>query len=281
MSKYLMLEFNNASLIRWHRGTKDKISDPIGLGDKVERRIETEFVEPITAQQISGMLHVLFGERPKPMNRKTLYNRIEYLYEKAGECYLKFDNFTDSDGKFQSEIFQTNKSSWNSTQTVSYMNWNRVYKLLEDDLYKMFLDMVKDVFNHTPETITFVELANKIKTSTDSRVTEMFEILRKNLRNPLYSWVFGKPSEKTAMNQNGRTQLTIIKGIDTKINLSGSIIVPVDDEDIDKIRNSKGCATLLDGGAVFIRGLKNNVSVEGYTKVSDISMEKRQLPIKK
>jgi hypothetical protein len=281
MSKYLMLEFNNASLIRWHRGTKDKISDPIGLGDKVERRIETEFVEPITAQQISGMLHVLFGERPKPMNRKTLYNRIEYLYEKAGECYLKFDNFTDSDGKFQSEIFQTNKSSWNSTQTVSYMNWNRVYKLLEDDLYKMFLDMVKDVFNHTPETITFVELANKIKTSTDSRVTEMFEILRKNLRNPLYSWVFGKPSEKTAMNQNGRTQLTIIKGIDTKINLSGSIIVPVDDEDIDKIRNSKGCATLLDGGAVFIRGLKNNVSVEDYTKVSDISMEKRQLPIKK
>lgn len=281
MSKYLMLEFNNASLIRWHRGTKDKIFDPIGLGDKVERRIETEFVEPITAQQISGMLHVLFGERPKPMNRKTLYNRIEYLYEKAGECYLKFDNFTDSDGKFQSEIFQTNKSSWNSTQTVSYMNWNRVYKLLEDDLYKMFLDMVKDVFNHTPETITFVELANKIKTSTDSRVTEMFEILKKNNKTPLYSWVFGKPSEKTAMNQNSRTQLTIIKGIDTKINLSGSIIVPVDDEDIDKIRNSKGCATLLDGGAVFIRGLKNNVSVEGYTKVSDISMEKRQLPIKK
>lgn len=281
MSKYLMLEFNNASLIRWHRGTKDKIFDPIGLGDKVERRIETEFVEPITAQQISGMLHVLFGERPKPMNRKTLYNRIEYLYEKAGECYLKFDNFTDSDGKFQSEIFQTNKSSWNSTQTVSYMNWNRVYKLLEDDLYKMFLDMVKDVFNHTPETITFVELADKIKTSTDSRVTEMFEILKKNLRNPLYSWVFGKPSEKTAMNQNSRTQLTIIKGIDTKINLSGSIIVPVDDEDIERIGNSKGCATLLDGGAVFIRGLKNNVSVEGYTKVSDISMEKRQLPIKK
>lgn len=281
MSKYLMLEFNNASLIRWHRGTKDKIFDPIGLGDKVERRIETEFVEPITAQQISGMLHVLFGERPKPMNRKTLYNRIEYLYEKAGECYLKFDNFTDSDGKFQSEIFQTNKSSWNSTQTVSYMNWNRVYKLLEDDLYKMFLDMVKDVFNHTPETITFVELADKIKTSTDSRVTEMFEILKKNNKTPLYSWVFGKPSEKTAMNQNGRTQLTIIKGIDTKINLSGSIIVPVDDEDIERIGNSKGCATLLDGGAVFIRGLKNNVSVEGYTKVSDISMEKRQLPIKK
>jgi hypothetical protein len=69
--------------------------------------------------------------------------------------------------------------------------------------------------------------------------------------------------------------------IDTKINLSGSIIVPVNDEDIEKIRNSKGCATLLDGGAVFIKGLKNNVSVEGYTKVGDISMEKRQLPIKK
>jgi hypothetical protein len=85
----------------------------------------------------------------------------------------------------------------------------------------------------------------------------------------------------STFNKNGRTQLTIIKGIDTKINLSGSIIVPVNDEDIEKIKNSKGCATLLDGGAVFIKGLKNNVSVEGYTKVGDISMEKRQLPIKK
>ena len=52
-------------------------------------------------------------------------------------------------------------------------------------------------------------------------------------------------------------------------------------EDIQKIKSSKGCATLLDGGAVFIKGLKNNVSVEGYTRVSDISMEKRQLPTKK
>jgi hypothetical protein len=281
MHKYLMLEFNNASLIRWHRGTKDKISDPIGLGDRVERRIETEFVEPITAQQISGMLHVLFGERPKPMNRKTLYQRIEYLYEKAGECYIKFDNFRDSDGKFQTEVFQTNKASWNSWQTVSFMNWNRVYNLLEDEYYTLFVDMVKEVFNHTAETITFVELAKLLKTTDDQRVVEVFKILNKNGKTPLYSWVYGEGTQKSDINKNGRTQLTIIKGIDTKINLSGSIIVPVNDEDIEKIKNSKGCATLLDGGAVFIKGLKNNVSVEGYTKVGDISMEKRQLPIKK
>jgi hypothetical protein len=281
MRKYLMLGFSNASLIRWHRGTKDKISDPIGLGNKVERRIETEFVEPITAQQISGMLHVLFGERPKPMNRKTVYKRMEYLYEKAGECYLKFDNYTDADGRFQTEVFQTNKSSWNSWQTTSFMNWNRVHKLLEDEYYTLFINMVKEVFNHTPETITFVEIAKLLKDNGDQRVVDVFKILNSNGKTPLYMWISGEGTQKSDINKNGRTQLTIIKGIDTKINLSGSIIVPVNDEDIQKIRNAKGCATLLDGGAVFIKGLKNNVNAYGYTRVGDISMEKRQLPIKK
>jgi hypothetical protein len=227
------------------------------------------------------MLHVLFGERPKPMNRKTVYERMDYLYEKAGECYIKFDNFTDSDGKFQTEVFQTNKSSWNSWQTTSFMNWNRVYNLLEDEYYTLFLDMVKEVFNHTPETITFVGIAKLLKANDDQRVVEVFEILNANGKTPLYSWIYGEGTQKSEINKNIRTQITVIKGVDTKINLSGSIVVPVNDEDIEKIRNSKGCATLLDGGAVFIKGLKNNINTEGYTRVGDISMEKRQLSIKK
>lgn len=276
-----MLEFNGASLIRCHKGTKDRIFDPLALDKNVKRTIENEFVEPITAQQISNMLHVLFGERPKPMNRKTLYDRMDYLYDKAKECYIRYDNFVDSDGKFQSETFQTNKAVWNSWQTTSYMNWNRVHQLLEDDLYEMFLDMIKDVFGYTPETITFAKMAEMLKVSTDSRVTETFEILKKNKKTPLYSWIFGKPSEKTAINANARTQLTVIKGVDTKINLSGSIIVPVNDEDIEKVGKNKGCATLLDGGAVFIKGVKNNVNVHGYIKVGGISMEKRSSTVKK
>jgi hypothetical protein len=161
------------------------------------------------------------------------------------------------------------------------MNWNRVYNLLEDEYYTLFLDMVKGVFNHTPETITFVRLAKLLKASNDQRVVEVFKILNKNGKTPLYSWVYGEGTQKSEVNKNIRTQITVTKGVDTKINLSGSIIIPVNNEDIEKIKNSKGCATLLDGGAVFIKGLKNNVSVEGYTKVGDISMEKRQLPIKK
>jgi len=66
MNKYLMLDFKNASLIRCHKGTKDKIIDPVGDQYKTDRSVDMEFVEPITVQQISNMLHVLFGERPKP-----------------------------------------------------------------------------------------------------------------------------------------------------------------------------------------------------------------------
>ena len=275
-----MLDFKNASLIRCHKGTKDKIIDPVGDQYKTDRSVDMEFVEPITVQQISNMLHVLFGERPKPMNRRTVYNRMDYLFEKAKESYLKINNYKDSDGNFQSEAFQTNKSSWNAWQTTSFMNWNRVHKLLED-YYELFLNTVKDVFNDTPETITFVNVAKKIKESDDQRLVDMFSILNSKGKTPLHGWIYGEGTQKSEINKNIRTQITVIKGVDRKINLNGSIIVPVTDEDIQKIKSSKGCATLLDGGAVFIKGLKNNVSVEGYTRVSDISMEKRQLPTKK
>jgi hypothetical protein len=93
--------------------------------------------------------------------------------------------------------------------------------------------------------------------------------------------IYGGKGQICSINQNSRTRLTIVKGIDKKTIFHGSIIVPVNNDDIEKIRKSKGCPTLLDGGAVFIKGLKNNVSVHGYTRVGDISMEKRQLPIKK
>jgi hypothetical protein len=278
MNKFLILEFRDASLIKSHRGTRDKFSDPNGRGLKVDRGECTQFVEPITTQQVSNMLHVLFGERPKPKNRYTFYSRIDYLFEKAKESYIKIDNIKDKYGNYQSELFQTHKPFWNSTQTSSFMNWNRVYKLLGNDLYTFFTSVIKDVFNQTPETITFITLSDLLKESTDPRVIEMFDALKKRNKKCLEECIKGKSA---GINKTVSTMLTIIRGVDKQINFNGSIIVPVDDEDIEKIRSAKGCATLLDGGVVFIKGLKNNVNVDGYTKMCDISMEEIMIKTKK
>ena len=86
MNNFLILKFRNAGLFRKHFNTKDKIWDIDGSRD---RKDEPEFVEPITVHQVSNMLHVLFGERPKSTVRKSAYDRLEYYFDKASDSYIK------------------------------------------------------------------------------------------------------------------------------------------------------------------------------------------------
>lgn len=275
MNKYLILEFKNAGLFRTNKKTKDKIFW-LG-GENHERRIEDEFDEPITVHQITNVLHTLFGERPVPKNRPVGYNLLNHYQEMASNSFLKIDNFKDGQNRFVSETTQLNKAQWNSWNPSSFMNWNRVFCLLEEEYYNLFLDVIKDVFNHTPETITFIGIAKEIKNSDDRRVTDIFEFLKSNGKTPLHDWIYGEGTTKSSINKNKRTQLTVVKGVDKKTNFDGSIIVPVNDDDIIKLKKSKGCATLLDGGAIFIKGIKyDGVNTNGYIPVKEISLEKRK-----
>jgi hypothetical protein len=274
MSKFLILDFKNSGLFRTNRNTKDKIIINDGrVCRKYERSIEDEFDEPITVHQISNLLHVLFGERPVPKNKPVCYNVIDHYFEMASNSFLKINNFIDGGGNFVSEKIRLNKSSWDA-KAETKMNWELTRRLL-DEHYEIFLEMVKDVFNHTPKTITFNELCNLIKKSKDRRVGEVFDFLKSKRKISFYNYIFmGNKSEVSA---NGRIRLTLLNGIDNKNVFEGSIIVPVNDDDIIKLKNSKGCGTLLDGGAVFIKGVKyNGVDTYGYVPVKEISLEKRK-----
>jgi hypothetical protein len=271
MNKYLILEFKNAGLFRTNKKTKDKI---FWLDkNKYNRYVEDEFDEPITVHQITNVLHTLFGERPVPKNRPVGYNLLNHYQEMASNSFLKIDNFKDGKNCFVSEITQLNKSAWDA-KADTVMNWELTRRLL-DEHYQLFMEMVKEVFNHTPKTITFNKLCNLIKKSKDRRVGEVFDFLKSKGKTSFYNYVFiGNKSEVSA---NDRIRLTITKGIDKKTNFDGSIIVPVNDDDIIKLKKSKGCATLLDGGAIFIKGIKyDGVNTNGYIPVKEISLEKRK-----
>ena len=274
MEKYLVLEFRNAGLFRKHRNTKDKMFD---MGIRSERKDALEHIEPITSQQISNMLHVLFGKRPKPMNRETVYSADEYLIDKAKNSFLKITSYKNDKNQFFAESIQLKKSVHNAWNPVSYMNWNRVERLLGEELFNEFMLVIKEVFNLNREETTFNKVSVLILNTKDERLDNIFIELNKNGKKPLYDSIFGINNEPTNINKNARTQLTVTSGLDKIIRLDGQILVPVDNNDIEILRNNKGCATILDGGLVLIKSVKsaNSLDTNGFTLVGDISLEKQ------
>jgi len=83
-------------------------------------------------------------------------------------------------------------------------------------------------------------------------------------------------TESQLTNKLKHTALNINNGIEKVVILRGEILIPVSDEDVEQLRQNKGCATILDGGMVWIKGLVNgdHLSIEGFEKVGEISTEK-------
>lgn len=275
--KYLILDFQNARLFD-DKKTKDFI---IGINGKEKRSEALFFKESITAYQISNVIHVLFGERPVPSLRAVAYNKIDYIFEKAKESYLKIDSFMVFNKKkkqkeFVYECVQVKKMAYNSWNTTTVVFWERVKKLLDsDEVFNNFIYLLKEILNINPEDYTFDEVKEKLKHVDDSKKEYVFTYLKKQRKTSLISYL-NDTSDKVSINKNPRTALVVNRGIEKVFNLSGTIIVPITEEDVIKIKNSKGHATILDGGLVSIRGIKddNEINPEGFIKVSEISTEK-------
>jgi hypothetical protein len=273
-NKFLILEFRNAGLFDNHIKSKDRIFD---MGVSRPRSAEPQFEEPITVHQVSNMLHVLFGERPKPSRRVTVYNINDYIFDKAMNSYLKIESYKDIKGRYFKENIHLNKAVGNAWATQSYMNWERVRRLLGPELFSLFTTTINDVYGIDCELITFNDVRKLILENTNKKIDEMFEILNSNKKKPLWATIYGINNEPVTINANIRTQLTGLNGLDKVAKLDGSILVPINDEDIIKLGNNKGHATLLDGGLVIIKGIKsaNTINVDGYQILSDISLKEK------
>lgn len=269
--KYLVLSFENAGFFKNHAGTRDKIYD---IDGSRERSPNDNFLEPITVNQISNVLHVLFGERPVPINRYTFYDKVDYLVDKANNSFLKIESYLNDKGFYQRELIHLKKADWNTTKKELFLNWKVVNNFLEDELYSEFVDMINEVFSTNPKESTLNEVIPLIKNSNDQRVLDIFDKFRAQKKNGLYDVIF--KGQTKSFNSNFRTLQNNLNGIDFVTKISGKILVPVSEEDIDRIRSNKGCATILDGGLVSIKGIidSNFLNTSGFRKVSDISTQK-------
>lgn len=294
---FLFLEFIDAGFFPYPSKSKDFIFD---LNGKRKRVDGYHFDEPITVYQISNVLHVLGGERPVPTLRKTVLSVIPEIYKMAYNGYLqittpKFEIGKTGKFKYPTETKTMRKSVYNSfSKSASLINWERIKRLLEDDLYIKFLTLLKDLFKvevvkkYTAEEA--MELLRNNNFIDDKRVVDFIELLRKNGKQPMIDFIYGqqkvsqnmllkKPDAvgaKPTFNGNSRTLITTPLGIDKITRLRGKIIIPINDWYLSKVRENKGFATILDGGLVWIDKLisaddMSDRMIEDFIKISDIS----------
>lgn len=280
MNKYLELSFENAGLIitvnktNGGKQTKDKL--PYSLNHDNSRNVGDRFVEPITIFQVSNVIHTLFGERPVPTFRCSKIPIIEYLYNKALESYLKIDNVLDQNGNFIKETFMTNKSVHNAYSPTFTIDWFKIKKMLfninyNNNAYVDFLSLIKDLYNETPQTISFNDLVDMIKNDVNNynKVIKFFS----DRKLKTFKYIF--ENQGNSINKIPSIQRTINYGIDYKSIFEGKIYVPINEDDIEKIKNGPGISTILDGGIVQIEGILNEEDLP-----NDIGRKVSEIPTK-
>lgn len=274
MNKFLILGFKNATLFRKHKQTSDKIFD--GLHNTRDRKNEPEYIEPITYHQVSNVLHVLFGKRPVSNVRHSNYLKDSYIEQKAKDSFIRIDSYKNDKNEYQTEIKHLNKACYNSTNPQSFMNWERSRKLLGDVLFNQFSAVINQVFGVDVTDVSFNDIREKILVTNDIRLYVIFNTLKLKKKKSFYDSFYGNRSKA---NENVETKITIINGIDSVSKLEGVIVVPISEQDLNIIRNNSGIATILDGGMVYIKDIKesNFINTErmGLTKLSDINTKKQ------
>lgn len=300
MNNYLLLKFKSARLFRKTErffrksGKNNKNQQTIDYsfnldGSYSKRDLLPSFVEPITVHQISNMLHVLFNERPVSTLRGSLYNKNEYLFEKAKNSFLKIDTpkykkFDNED--YPSEIIQTKKAVWNSWNKSINLDWEIVRRYIDDkEKFNTFVDNLKICLNFNPVSIPFIkvidlvsELEKEIRISLYSSIKELkncggliycFGRYDKgNFADPVLSGITKRTNNCSAKTNNRAIEYVYV--------LSGEIVVPVSDDDLDKLKKySKGYANILDGGFVWFEKIipNKNFNNDEYKLVGDISLE--------
>jgi len=280
--KYLFLEFKNAGWFNTSKETKDYVFD---IKDQYQRVNTQKFKEPITYYQVSNMLCVLMGERPKPSLRFSYIEKNNDIINIAKKSLIKINDYQYeyNEKKYViNELLRTKKAVWNSDDKENdLVYWKRLNIFLGNDLYNSFIDLAKvllktnDIYQYT--VMECFKILNYSEYQNNFLMIEFKKILKKNGKSPVIH-LLENYSVPHFMNKNDLTKITTNSGITKIIRLSGNIAIPINDWVINKIKNSKGCATLLDGGFVKIIGIKYDEEINSdyfndYKKLDEISTE--------
>ena len=288
--KYLKVVFEDATLFRNNRSTKDVVllSRNGGTANRLDTQNEN-YEEPITVFQVSNLIHVLFGERPVPTFRNVFYKPLEYYLNKASESYLFVETFNKYNKNKDcyidnTETIQTKKSVWNSFTKSVDINWFVIKKYMcnkysTSDLYGEFIKASNNLFGMNVEEMPFCEL-RKLYLSGEHDTTYILDMLSTNKKTGLSNYLRDPNKtggEITAHYING-TRRTYNNGLDKVSVINGSMLIPMDESDMERLKIvSSGISTILDGGLIYIDGVYDDYELDElykYKKVCEISLKK-------
>lgn len=298
--KFLFLKFRNAGFFRDQSRTSDFMHDIKG---RKARQQLTQYIEPITIFHISNMLCVLMGERPSPSLRQSFIPRNEDIFNITKNGYLKIDTFKSLNkvnGKefFPEETITIRKSVYDSWSTApTLIHWERIRRLISDELYTQFINIMNEILNvkDVRQKFTALEGMELVRKNDfkNEKLTNFISLLKG--KTPMLDFINSqqKPSKKSfaddplskgnppTFNKNPLTAITTNFGVDKITRLTGEIIIPISDSDVEKIKNNKGFATLLDGGFVWINKVVDvddmyETMLDGFTKINTLSTETKK-----
>lgn len=295
--KYLTIRFENASLILPNKSNHPikgyrQYTQGVGITDYVECDLEN----PIGANQLSNVLHVMCGLAPVPTKRKTIFTRNEELYNIAKNSYIKYDKGCNNDIDRKSEMFQASKYAENSNLKIStkigdevytgFYNWayflRRFYK--NKDLLKKILNFFNKVLSseNVMKDYKFDEfviefhkhLSDDDVKAFDAENRKAYSGVGSPLGGSFYKVIFEAKNPSHGNTEYFQTTpIMVLHGVEYKKGkLSGEIIIPIENESIIEQIAECGCnPTILDGGLVTIVGLKNRINETiletDYTKI--------------
>lgn len=284
--KYLTIRFENASLILPNKSNRpmkgyQQYTQGVGITDYDECDLEN----PIGVDQLSNVLHVMCGLAPVPTKRKSIFTRNEELYNIAKNSYIKYDKGCNNDIDRKSEMFQASKYAENSHLKVStkigdevysgFYNWayflRRFYK--NKDMLEKILNFFNKVLSseNVMKDYKFDEfviefhkhLSDDDVKAFDGENRKTYSGVGSPLGGPFYTVIFEtkKPTSTNTVYFQSTPILTLHSVEYKKGKLSGTIIIPIENEDIIEQIRKCGCnPTILDGGLVTIVGLKNRIN---------------------
>jgi hypothetical protein len=281
-NKVIKIEFRNAKLFVKDTKTKDFVLTTGGEYMKRKDRPNTNFVEPITVNQVSNMLHVMLGERPVPSFRYVPYSKVDEIFDIANNGYLKITTPTQTVERddvtitnFMPEITTLNKAVWDSFSKPPSIEWFKVEKYFGDELFNEFIKLFKKLIGYNPQDKPFIYYQNKLPSYND--ISPVVEFLLKHKKKPILNFLTkGGTFDFSEITKSGRIGETVIKGVTDAYFLSGIIYITVPEEMLDRFQFNT--ANILDGGLATITKIFDEddffeSDTLGFTRIKNISTQ--------
>ncbi len=304
--KYMFLEFTNARKFTPHPQTTDRIFHSDGTVDV--RSFTYEALVP--PRNIMNSLAVLFNERPEPLLRYVPYELDNSYQIMALSSFIKITSIHEivlKDGKVMpiKEVIHTAKYKGNSYKGKDGVHecWYYLDKFIPDKHFTWFIDSLNELLGMDVRAITvpevryhLVELIEKEKVIIDTMLKTTFrgddktpigkfinETYERGLGTIVQYIRDSRLFSKLTTTKKGGYRFLSLRGMEFCQNVSGELIVPLTQEQYERLEKSTGTTGILDDGFVWITKISDPqyVNVDGFTSVNDISNKKVFVKTKK